>query len=90
MTTTQVSAANGLAQGGPDGRSAPPGLLRAVAIGAAVGVVAAFVFVGGGMLLAGFADTASLAVGGMAAFWGGLGFGSMFGGVMFLTRHEEL
>jgi hypothetical protein len=67
----------------------PPGTLRAVAVGAAVGVVIALVVVGGALLLAGQGMSAALAIGGMAAIWGGLGFGSMFGGVRHLTKHEE-
>jgi hypothetical protein len=69
--------------------AAPPGTLRAVAIGAAIGVVLAFVVVGGALLLTGQGTSAALAVGGMAALWGGLGFGSMFGGVRHLTQHED-
>jgi hypothetical protein len=66
-----------------------PGLLRSVAIGAAVGVVVALVAVGGALLLAGKGMSAALAIGGMGAIWGGLGFGSMFGGVTWMTRHED-
>jgi hypothetical protein len=66
-----------------------PGVLRAVAIGAALGVVLALVGVGGGLLLAGQSMSAALAIGGMAAIWGGLGFGSMFGGVRHLTRPDQ-
>lgn len=74
----------------PEGEWAPPGTLRSVVIGSVVGVVAGFAFVAGGMVLDGFSGSESLAVGGMGALWGGLGFGSMFGGVMHLTRLEKL
>lgn len=66
-----------------------PGILRAVAYGSAVGVVLALVLVGGALLLAGEGMSAALAIGGMAAIWGGLGFGSMFGGVRYMTKYEE-
>lgn len=67
----------------------PPGLLRAVAFGCVAGVVVALVLVGGALLLAGEGMSAALAIGGMAAIWGGLGFGSMFGGVRHMTKHGE-
>jgi hypothetical protein len=31
----------------------------------------------------------ALGIGGMAAFWGGLGFGSMLGGTVHLVRNDE-
>jgi hypothetical protein len=79
-------------QGGapPADELAPPGTLRSVVIGSVVGVVGGFVFVAGGMAVSGFTGTEALAVGGMGALWGGLGFGSMFGGVMHLTKLEAL
>ncbi len=67
----------------------PPGLLRSVALGSVVGVVIALVLVGGALLLAGEGTSAALAIGGMAAIWGGLGFGSMFGGVRHMTKYED-
>lgn len=67
----------------------PPGLLRSVALGSVVGVVIALVLVGGALLVAGEGMSAALAIGGMAAIWGGLGFGSMFGGVRHMTKYEE-
>ena len=51
--------------------------------------VVALVLVGGALLLAGEGMSAALAIGGMAAIWGGLGFGSMFGGVRHMTKHGE-
>lgn len=74
----------------PDGAWAPPGTLRSVVVGSIVGVVGGFAFVAGGMVLDGFSGAEALAVGGMGALWGGLGFGSMFGGVMHLTKLEAL
>jgi hypothetical protein len=65
------------------------GTLRAVAIGSAIGVVVAFVGVAGALLGTGHQASVALGVGGMAAFWGGLGFGSMLGGTMHLVRHGD-
>lgn len=64
-----------------------PGTLQAVAIGAAVGMVAAFVAVGGTLFVTGYSAAVSLGLGGMSAFWGGLGFGAMLGGAIHLSRH---
>jgi hypothetical protein len=66
-----------------------PGILRAVAIGSAIGMVLALALVGGGLLLAGRGSGVALGVGGVAAFWGGLGFGSMLGGTLFLVHQFE-
>jgi hypothetical protein len=66
-----------------------PGLLRAVAVGSGIGAVAAMVAVGGALVLSGHGSSAALGIGGMAAFWGGLGFGSMLGGVLHLQSAEE-
>ena len=65
-----------------------PGLLRAVAVGSGIGAVAAMIAVGGALVLSGHGSPAALGIGGMAAFWGGLGFGSMLGGVVHLQAHE--
>ncbi|MBN2622202.1 MAG: hypothetical protein JXA83_02480 [Acidimicrobiales bacterium] len=87
---TSIDAREAVGEGvGGSGFAAPPGMMRAVVLGSLIGIVAAFAFVGGGMYLAGMGTSGALAVGGMAAFWGGLGFGSMFGGVWNMTRNEE-
>jgi hypothetical protein len=64
----------------------PPGLLRAVAIGSLVGIVLAMLAVTGALLVGGSSTSEAVGIGAMAAFWGGLGFGSMVGGVIFLSR----
>jgi hypothetical protein len=66
-----------------------PGSLRAIAIGSAIGCVVALLGVAGILLLSGHEATVAWGVGGMAAFWGGLGFGSMYGGTLHLIRHSE-
>lgn len=66
-----------------------PGLLRAVAVGSGIGAVAAMIAVGGALVLSGQGSSAALGIGGMAAFWGGLGFGSMLGGVVHLQGLQE-
>ena len=60
-----------------------------MAIGSAVGTLVALGLVGGGLLLAGRGMSVALGVGLVAAFWGGLGFGSMLGGTLFLVHQLE-
>lgn len=64
------------------------GLGRSIAIGAIIGMFLAGIGVTAGMLASGLTSAESIGVGLMAAFWGGLGFGSMVGGVTFLSRNE--
>lgn len=66
-----------------------PGTVRSIATGAAIGCVAAMAGVGGALFLSGHSTSVALGIGGMAAFWGGLGFGSMLGGTMHLMRHSD-
>lgn len=66
-----------------------PGTLRATVVGAVVGVVLAFAGVAGVLLLHGEGAATAFGLGGMAAFWGGLGFGSMLGGTLHLVRHPD-
>jgi hypothetical protein len=66
-----------------------PGTLRAVARGSLTGVVAALALVGGALYLSGHGAAVALGIGGMAAFWGGLGFGSMIGGTLHVIRHSS-
>src|SRR5689334_245045 len=66
-----------------------PGTLRAIGLGAAIGSVVAMVGVGGALFLSVHQASVALGIGGMAAFWGGLGFRSMLGGTMHLIRHGD-
>jgi hypothetical protein len=66
-----------------------PGTLRAVALGSLIGVVLAFAGVAGALLVSGKGTATALGIGAMAAFWGGLGFGSMLGGTLHLVRATE-
>lgn len=65
------------------------GVGRSVARGSLVGVVIAFVGIAVAMLLGGKGLGAAAGLGVFVAFWGGLGFGSMIGGVMGVIRLEE-
>lgn len=58
-------------------------------VSSAIGVVLSLVLITGGMMAAGQVWQSSLALGVFIAFWGGLGFGSMIGGVVYLTRIEQ-
>lgn len=65
------------------------GFLRAVVTGALVGVVVAFVVTTVAMAAVGAELAAAIGLGIFVAFWGGLGFGTMVGGVVWVSRHEE-
>ena len=67
----------------------PVGLLRSVVTGAVVGVVLAFIGTTLGMLAAGVEMGSALGLGLFVAFWGGLGFGCMVGGVVWVSANEE-
>lgn len=58
-------------------------------VSSAVGVGLSLAFITAGMMAAGQVWQSSLALGVFIAFWGGLGFGSMIGGVVYLTRIDE-
>jgi hypothetical protein len=62
---------------------------RAVVIGCAIGVVGMTALVFGMGMIAGFGAGASLGLGLFCAFWGGLGFGSMFASVFIAAREEQ-
>lgn len=64
----------------------PPGLGRMMAMSSAIGVGVSLVVITVGMMAAGQVWQSSLGLGIFVAFWGGLGFGSMVGGVIYLTR----
>lgn len=65
------------------------GLAKAVALGSLVGVVVSFVAVLLAMVAGGYGWGVGLGLAAFTAFWGGLGFGSMVGGVIYLSAHEE-
>jgi hypothetical protein len=65
------------------------GMGRSILLGSVIGAVAAFGGVFGAIALWCHDTSTAFGVGGMAAFWGGLGFGSMLGGTMHLMRHSD-
>jgi hypothetical protein len=67
-----------------------PGVGKAIVYGAIGGVCVAFLGVGSLCLLAGYAWTTALGLGVFASVWSGLGFGFMFGGIMYVTKLEAL
>lgn len=71
-----------------EGWDEPVGLLRSVTVGALVGVVLSFIGTTIGMLVADVEWGAALGLGAFVAFWGGLGFGSMVGGVVWVSNNE--
>ena len=66
-----------------------PGLVRYIVIGSLVGMTLAFVAVAAAMVVAGQGWGPGVGLGAFVAFWGGIGFGSMVGGVIYLSFHEE-
>ena len=66
----------------------PPGAGRYVLIGCLLGALAALAVVGGGLLAAGVDTAGAAGIAGVAAFWGGLGFGGMMGGVAHAAKLE--
>lgn len=66
----------------------PPGIGRAVAVGAAIGMVLFFIGIGVTMLALGLTGPAALGIALFEAGFGGLGFGAMTGGVIYISRHE--
>ncbi|MEO6627420.1 MAG: hypothetical protein ABIP03_02505 [Aquihabitans sp.] len=67
----------------------PPGMGKSILIGSTIGVVLAFIFVTGGMLATGTAWQSAVGLGVFVAFWGGVGFGSMLGGVTYVSRIQD-
>lgn len=65
------------------------GLARSVAIGSLIGVVLSFFSVLLAMGAAGYGWGPGAGLAAFTAFWGGLGFGSMVGGVVYLSSIEE-
>lgn len=58
-------------------------------MGATIGVIASLVGVGGALWLSGTQAMSAIALGLFVAFWGGLGFGCMIGGVIWATKVEN-
>jgi hypothetical protein len=78
---------------GPDDLGAswvsPPGVGRCIGIGSGIGVALAFIGVALPSLLAGMEWRSAVGFGVFVAFWGGLGFGSMMGGVAYVMGLDE-
>lgn len=67
----------------------PPGLGRCLGIGSGIGIAVAFVGIAVPSLLAGMEVGSALGFGAFVALWGGLGFGSMMGGVAYVVGVER-
>lgn len=67
----------------------PPGLGRCVGIGSMIGITLAFVGVAVPSLLVDMEWRSAVGFGAFVAFWGGLGFGSMMGGVAYVMGLER-
>ena len=65
------------------------GLAKSVAVGSLIGVVVSFFVVLLAMGLAGYGWGPGAGLAAFTAFWGGLGFGSMVGGVTYLSSLED-
>ncbi len=63
-----------------------PFVTHGIMVGAVVGVIAAFVASTIGMVIAGIPTWGAAGFALFVAFWGGLGFGSMMGGVAGYLR----
>ena len=84
----KTSARNPTSEWADEGMGEIPGTLRAVVRGSLIGVVVALTGISGPLYLSGHGAGVAFGIGGMAAFWGGLGFGSMLGGTLHLIRHS--
>lgn len=84
---------NDATQPGPEGElptwSDPPGLGRSMIVGSTIGVILSFVGVTIGMLAVDVEMSSALGLGLFVAFWGGLGFGTMVGGVVYAFGLEK-
>jgi hypothetical protein len=69
--------------------ASPPGLGRYLAIGSGVGVILSFALITVLSVLGGIESGAAIGFGLFVALWGGLGFGSMMGGVAYTMSLEE-
>lgn len=70
------------------GWSGPPGLGRLLVVSCSIGALGSFVLVLLGALAAGQEWRSAAGLGLFVAFWGGLGFGSMIGGVVYASGIE--
>lgn len=70
--------------------ASPPGLGRCIGIGCGIGVVLSFIGIALPSVLAGMEWRSAVGFGVFVAFWGGLGFGSMMGGVVYLMRLDKV
>lgn len=66
----------------------PPGLGRHVMIGSLVGIALSFPLIAIGAMLLGQQWQSAGALALFASLWGGMGFGSMVGGVIYASRLE--
>lgn len=67
-----------------------PGVGKAIVFGAIGGIVVTFAGVGAACLIAGYPWTTAFGLGLFASVWSGLGFGFMFGGIVYVTKLEAL
>jgi len=71
-----------------EGWTDPPGLGRHVLIGSIVGIFLSLPLITLGALAAGQKWQSALGLGLFTSLWGGMGFGSMVGGVIYATKIE--
>ena len=63
-------------------------IFRAICLGTLIGAVAFAVGTTALAVLVGVSFEAAVVLGAFTAFWGGVGFGGMFGAIMAARRHE--
>ena len=66
----------------------PAGMGKSILRGSIVGTLSAFVAITGLLRLAGVEWWSALGLGAFIGFWGGIGFGSMLAGVIWVSRPE--
>ena len=66
----------------------PAGMGKSIVRGSIVGTLTAFVAITGLLRLAGVEWWSALGLGAFIGFWGGIGFGSMLAGVIWVSRPE--
>lgn len=97
MNTTSLPESPADRSGGPPdaapsnqpGWVEAPGLGHYIVVGALVGVTLSFAFVTGGALALHQKWQSAVGLAAFTSFWGGLGFGSMVAGVVYLTHAEQ-
>jgi hypothetical protein len=82
MTPTETVAPT------PSPWSDPPGIGRSIGIGCTIGCLVSLVGVTVWMLALGIETASAIGLGLFVAFWGGLGFGAMIGGVRYGLQIE--